>query len=162
MAIVRPVTKTVISTTEFGIPVVDAINNFDPHIVAKVSAMVGGAITAGVWTNAPGISVTFTPKANWCYEFKFGTCLVGGAAGSWWAVTLTNLPGGANPWTRALAFSTNYYNWGHTVDASGFCNGTLAATPITVQMQANVSGANGTFNNGQESYIYVINHGPKV
>lgn len=169
MAITRPVTKTIISTVNFGIPVVDQVNantdaiaNMAP-VVGRAQAQVSGTLAGGAWTNVPGIAVTFTPKANWLYEFHYGCCVTGlaGYPGAWWAIGLL-LPGnGFAMSTRAQGFSTTNPTWGHTMDATYFANGTLAASPVTVQLQANIAGG-GAFNNGQEAYLYILNRGAKV
>jgi hypothetical protein len=90
MAITRPVTKTIISTADFGIPVVDQLNTNTAALAAQVPTAWTSVTFMNCWNNYAGY-VTQYRKVGDMVQVR------GGAAGPAIGTTIYILPVGFRP-----------------------------------------------------------------
>lgn len=115
MAIARPVTKTIISTTAFGIPVVDWINANTPTAWTNVTYTNG-------WNTYPGYQPLQYRKIGDMVYLRGFVQSPGGAT------SMGTLPAGFRP-PLTLEFATAYYSGSRIVIAVSVSNnGMIAAS----------------------------------
>lgn len=165
--IVRPVTKTIISTTGWGIPVTDALNGLLAArvIAGKQQNISQTGLANNVWTSVTGMSISFTAKANWLYEIGWqANCAAGSTPGLWMACGLqvdgSGAPGRFVSTTVSSQTATGY---GMACFGRQLCSsklgGVLAAGTHTLQLQATAAGAAMSIDAGAPCYVYVADWG---
>lgn len=142
MAIVVPAAGDEISASSFGIPVANAVNLLStPRIIAGAYAFVNQAVTIAqaTWFNLPGVTVTFTAKANWSYLIGWQAYVTPDRTATWLIAGLS--VDGAAPSRFASALAPSPVLGYKTTLAgsqptSARLGGVLAAGSHTLQLQS--------------------------
>lgn len=123
MAIARPTTKTIISTTGWGVPITDEVNRLSPIVDGRTPTAWTAVVFANGWVNLDA------PRA--CQYRKIGDmvymsgCMASGTMGA----TAFTLPAGFRPRSN-IAFITQISGGvgNLTILSSGAVNVTVAST----------------------------------
>jgi hypothetical protein len=90
MAITRPTTKTVISTTQWGVPITDEVNRLSPIVDGRTPTAWTNVTLQNGWVNAPGYTTQYRKIGDIVY-------LRGRVQGGTMQTTCFTLPSGFRP-----------------------------------------------------------------